>query len=170
MTAWRNRPIPWLPGQYEIYNPKTFTVGDGVELTAFTNDITTTLDVSDSTITIGFPGERMVGFDKYSGSFAFKINTPDLFITSASIGPSTTRLFDLQLNSIALSADTVRWTSDTVFFDIPTMIAKQGAKIEIQVQTSAVPEPANSLLILIGIAGIACRTRSLTKAKAKPNQ
>ena len=160
MTAWRDRPIPWLPGQYEMYNPKTFTVSDGVELTPFTDDILTTLDVADSSITIGFPGERMVGFSEYSGSFAFKINTPNISIKAVSLGPSTARLFDWQLTPLDFSPGNIRWTEDHIFIDLPTMLAKQGAKIELLVSTSAVPEPSTSLLILAGFAGIFIRARN----------
>lgn len=160
MTAWRERPIPWLPGQYEVYNPKTFVVSDGVELAPFTNDILTTLDVADSSITINFPGERMVGFDIYSGSFAFRINTPNILIKSVSLGPNTGRLFDWQLAPLEFNPQNIRWTEDHIFIDLPTMLAKKGAKIELMVSTSAVPEPSTSLLMLIGVAGVFSRVRN----------
>jgi hypothetical protein len=102
----------------------------------------------------------MVGFSEYSGSFAFKINTPDISIKSVLLGPNTARLFDWQLTPLDFSPENIRWTEDHIFIDLPTMLAKQGAKIELLVSTSAVPETSTSLLILAGFAGIFIRARN----------
>jgi hypothetical protein len=138
-----------------IFDSRTFVVGAGVEAPAFpSGDPRTNTDFSDTNIFSDFVSESSWTIVAFNGFHVFDLLGTIPAFTSVSINPAT--------NMLGLTLARITFDDDNIWVNWNGLPFNADTVVSLDVNSTAVPEPATVTMTLIGLGSAlrAARRRS----------